>query len=343
MNLFAESKLLRAVSEIKPVASWFKDRYFTNVVTSDQKKVAIEIYEDNEQVAPWVHHSIGGKLLERKGGQIKEYEPKEVAPMRITTVEDALTATVNEAIYGAKSPEQRAKEMHAKDMGELYRSIDRREEVSISEILTTGKLTMKGDGIDEVLDFWSTDAAEKPYKKLTGAALWSAATSDPIKDLRAAQVWSLKKTGVKATEATLGAEAAQALLNNEKFNAKLDVKNYRSAEIDVREITYGVSYLGRIVELALDLYSYDREVKIDNEEVPLMPSKSVLLGSPEVPTTMAYGVTSIVDKKADVVKYYALPRVPFSKLEDAGRYVGIKSKPLPIVHKPQGFYVLEVL
>lgn len=343
MNYFAESTLLTAISHIKPVPSWFKDRYFTKVVTSNQKKVAIEVYEDNEQVAPWVHHSIGGKLLERKGGQVVEYEPKEVAPMRITTVEDALTATVSEAIYGAKSPEQRAKEIYAKDLGEMYRSIDRREEVSISEILTTGKLTMKGEGIDEVLDFWATDEAEKPYKKLVGAALWSAETSDPIADLRAAQTWSLKKTGVKPTEVTFGAEAAQALLNNAKFNAKLDVKNYRSAEIDIREITYGVSYLGRIVELALDLYSYDREVKINGSAVQLMPPKLALLGSPEVPTTMAYGVAAVVDKKADAVKYFALPRVPFSKLEDAGRYVGIKSKPLPIVHKPQGFYVLEVL
>lgn len=346
-KLFLETTMLQAINLIKPVPSWFKDRYFTNVDTTDQKKVTIEIYQDNEQVAPWVHQTIGGQLMERKGGQVKEYVPQEVAPMRITTVDDCLTAQANEAIKGAKTPEQRAKDLYAKDMRELYNSIDRREEVSISEILTTGRLTQKGKGVDEVLDFWPQDAAEKPYKKLAGTAVWDNAASNPIADLRAAQAWALKKTGVKPTEATLGSAAAQALLDNESFLKKLDIKNYRSAEIDIREITYGVTYLGRVVELALDLYSYDRDVKVDIDgtltEVALMPSKSVLLGSPNVPTTMVYGVTSVIDKKAEEIKFYSLPRVPFSKLEDAGRYVGIKSKPLPIVHQPQGFYVLEVL
>lgn len=347
MNLFAEATMLKAISLVKPVPSFFKDMFFTNVETTDQKKVAIEVYTDNEQVAPWVHHSIGGKLLERKGGQVLEYEPREVAPMRITTVEDCLTASPTEAIVGAKTPEQRARELYAKDIRELYNSIDRREEVSISEILVEGKLTIKGEGYDEVLDFWSQDAAEKPYKKLGAGATWDSSTSDPVADLRAAQAWSLKKTGVKPTMAILGADASQALLNNESFLKKLDIKNYRSAEIDIREITYGVSYLGRVIELGLDLYSYDREVTVEDngtqEVKQLMPPKKVLLGSPAVRTTLAYGICSVIDKKADEIKWYSMARVPFSKLEDGGRYIGIKSKPLPIVHQPQGFYVLEVL
>jgi hypothetical protein len=344
-KLFLGTTMLKAISLVKPVPSWFKDRYFKNIDTTDQAKVTIEIYQDNEQVAPWVHHSIGGQLLERKGGQVKEYEPKEVAPMRITTVDDCLTASVNEYVTGSKTPEQRAQALYAKDIRELMNSIDRREEVSISEILTQGKLTQKGKGIDEVLDFWSQDPSEKPYKKLAGTSVWSNANSNPIADLRAAQAWSLKKTGIKPNEATLGSDAAQALLDNVEFLKKLDIKNYRSAEIDIREITYGVTYLGRVIELGLDLYSYDREVKLDDQEdkVPLMPVNSVLLGSPEVPTTLVYGVTAIIDKTAGTKKFYSLPRVPFSKMEDAGRYVGIKSKPLPIVHQPQAFYVLEVL
>lgn len=348
MNLFAQTTLLKAINEIKPVPSFFKDMFFKNVETFSTSKVGIEIYQDNEQVAPWVHHSIGGKLLERKGGQVLEYEPREVAPMRITTVEDCLTASPTEGIYGSKTPQQRAQELYAKDMRELYNSIDRREEISISEELLTGKLTIKGDGYDEVLDIWPEAAGDKPYKKLAGAALWSADTSDAIADLRAAQQFSLIKTGVKPTMAVLGDAAAQALLRNKPFIAKLDVKNYRSAEIDIREITYGVSYLGRIIELGLDLYSYTRSVT--TEDVPgtkvttdLMPTNKVLLGSPEARTTLAYGVCSVIDKRKDEIQFYALPRVPFSKLEDGGRYVGIKSKPLPIVHQPQAFYVLEVL
>ena len=348
MNYFSQATMLKAINEIKPVPSFFKDMFFKNVETTDQKKVAIEVYQDNEQVAPWVHHSIGGKLLERKGGQIFEYEPKEVAPMRITTVDDCLTATPTEGIYGAKTPKQRADALYAKDMRELYNSVDRRVEVSIAESLLTGKLTIKGDGYDEVLDYWPADLAQQPYKKLAGGALWSAETSDPIADLRAAQQFSLVKTGVKPTMAVLGNDAAQALLSNVKFNAKLDVKNYRSAEIDIREITYGVSYLGRIVELGLDLYSYTRtatteDVPGEKVVVDLMPAKKVLLGSTEARTTLAYGVCHIIDKRKDEIQFFALPRVPFSKLEDGGRYVGIKSKPLPIVHQPQAFYVLEVL
>lgn len=341
-----ETTLLRAINEVKPVPSWFKDRYFPSdrVTTTDQKKVAIEIYADNEQVAPWVHRTINGKLLERKGGQVKDYEPVPTSPMRITTIEDTLNATVNEAVVGAKSPEQRAKELYAKDVGELNRSIDRLEEIACADVITTGRLVQKGEGVDETIDYWSSfEDADKPYKKLAGTAVWDNAASNPIADLRVAQDWVMDKTGIKPNEATIGASAAQALLDNVKFREALDIKNYRSAEIDIREITYGVSYLGRIIELGLDLYSYKRSVKPNGVERELMPLKSVVLGSTAVPTTLAYAVVTVFDQKALANRSYATTRAPFTKVTEAGTYIGIKSSPLPIVHKPQGFYVLEVL
>ena len=73
-----------------------------------------------------------------------------------------------ENLYSGKTPNMRAAEILGRDLAELDEYISRREEAMCSEALFSGKVTVKGDGVNEVLNFWSTVAAsEKPETTLT--------------------------------------------------------------------------------------------------------------------------------------------------------------------------------
>lgn len=339
--------------EQTPVLNTFlKNRYFKDVKLFDTAKVAVEIKHNGQQVAPWVHHSVGGKLLERQGGQITEYVAPETAPQRITSYDDVMAQGTKELITGAKSPQERANEIAVKDLRELDEAITRREEYSIAEIITTGKLLVKGEGYDDVIEFWPATPADKPYKKLAGASLWSAATATIIADVAAAQAWVQEKTGITPTDLILGAAAAQAVIANKELLALLDNKGIQGGSINIEQLPQGASYLGRLPVVNIDLFTYGATMNVQDSDdgtvtvKKLIPDNYAVLASPSNPTVMAYGVVAINDVKAQEVKYLATDRAPNTYLQQknpAGRIIEIKSRPLPIVAAPQAFYVLEVL
>src|SRR5690606_28124997 len=144
-------------------------------------------------------------------------------------------------------------------------------------------------------------------------------------------------------------DAIDALLANEKLQKQLDLRRVDMGEIDPQLLPNGVTYYGRIKAAGLDLWGYDEWYLDDNgDEQPMVPTKSVLIGSPLVRTTMAYGAVVLMrgDEGNQAPAIYAGRRVPDSwtqRKNPAGRIVQIKSRPLPIIHQIDGFRVLKVL
>lgn len=346
MNIFETRTMLEALKLGKPAHSFLRDRYFGNVKTFDTTKLDIDIVKGKRKVAPFVHPKIGGKTVERDGYTTNSYEAPEISPDMVTTAEDILRRAPGQTIYGANDPNARAAAQLGEDLAELDNMITRREEAMAAEALFTGRVTIQGEGYDEVLHYWPENPAEQPYVELAGGALWTADTSNPTADLRAARRSIIQSSGVTPTDAIMGTDALEAFLA--RIGEKLDYRRVDLGQIDPSHLPNGVTYWGRLKDSALDIWTYDEwYLGDDDEEHPMVPTDHVLIGSPAARTTMAYGLVTLMRGSSDnaAPEFYAERRVPDSwtqRKNPAGRIVQIKSRPLPIVNQIDGFKVIKV-
>jgi hypothetical protein len=343
MNIFDTRTMLGMVNQADFTPTTFlRDRYFATVRTFDTAKVDVDIVDaSGRKLAPFVNPKIGGKVVERHGYRTNTYEAPELSPQMITTAEDMLKRLPGEALYSGMSPTERAAQQLGADLRELDEIITRREEAMCAEALFTGKIAVKGEGYDEVIDFWGADEANKPTTEIT--TKWSATTADIIGDLRKIRRTVIQKSGVTPTEIVCGSDVIDVLLKDTNVAAALNTRRVDLGMIQIQDLPNGVTYYGNLA--GLDIYGYDSwYLGEDGKELPFVPAKQVLFASQAAKTTMAYGCVSLAGD--DAVQFYAERRVPDSWVQRAnpsGRVVQIKSRPLPIINQVHGFHVITPL
>jgi hypothetical protein len=345
MDMFDTRTMLGIVKEAEKDAKTFlRDRYFTNRPTFNTAKIDIDIVGANSRkLAPFVNPKVGGIVIERDGYKTNSYEAPEVSPMMVTTAEDMLKRTPGESIYGEKTPTQRAAEQLGKDLSELDDIITRREEAMCAEALFTGKVTVKGEGYDEVLNYWPSATSEQP--KTTLSTLWTASGADAqsiMADLRSIRRSVIQKSGITPRELIVGNSVIEAMIEKLSVASALDNRRVDLGQINPQHLPNGVTYWGYLKDSALDIYSYDEWYKDGEVEKPMVPDDLILMASQGVKTSLAYGCVSLAGD--DDVRFYEGSRIPDSWVQRAnpsGRIVQIKSRPLPIIHQINGFHVIK--
>ena len=349
IDMFSTRTMLEAFKEGKLTTHTFlRDRYFSNRKTYNTAKIDVDVIgKGNRKMAPFVHPKIGGKVMDREGYKTNSYEAPEVSPMRVTTAEDMLNRLPGETIYNGKSPEARAAEQLGEDLAYLDEKIARREEWMCAEALFNGAITISGDGYNgEVISYWSAEAENKPFTEL--ATKWTAeeVTAKTIaKDLRDIKRKVTLGSGFVPTEILCGRKVIDAILDKLSDAAMLDNRRVVMGEINPSHLPNGVIYWGHLKDSALDIYSYEESYENDaGDTLPMVPEDKILMAAPNAKTTLAYGVVSLLDEKADTMHFYEGARIPdsyVSRKNPSGRVVQIKSRPLPIVHQVQAFHVIK--
>lgn len=348
VSLFEPRTMMEMVNSEYRARSFLRDRYFSNKKTFNTATVDIDIKGPGKRsLAPFVNPRIGGTLDLRNGFKTSTYRPAFIAPYRVCTAEDAMQRLPGEQLYSGRSPNERAAAILAQDLNEMDKEITRTEEVMCAQALTTGKILIKGEGVDEYLDFWKDlSSAEKPAG--TVSTLWTAAGADPLSDLRTACRNIAQKSGLTPVEMIAGSKAIDALLHSLKGdNTALNSRRIDLGQIDPRELEDGVSYVGALRLPNLDIFTYD-EYYYDvatGIEKPMIPEDSVLIACRGVKTTRAYGLVDIINEANNTHQFVEGDRVASSWLQrsnPAGRIVQLKSAPLMIVNEPLGFYILKV-
>lgn len=348
VSLFEPRTMLEMVNSEFRARSFLRDRYFSHKETFNTQSVDIDIKGPGKRkLAPFVSPRIGGTLDLRSGYKTTTYKPAFIAPYRVCTAEDALQRLPGEQLYSGRSPADRAAQILAQDLNEMDKEITRTEEVMCAQALTTGKITIKGEGVDDQIDFWGDlAAADKPQS--TVSTLWTASGADPLKDLRGVCRTIAQKSGLTPVEMIAGATAVDALIDK----LKGDTTAFNSRRIDLgqinpRELEDGVQYIGALRLPNLDVFTYDETYydEATSTNKALIPADSVLIACRGAKTTRAYGVVDIVNDKENTVQFVEGDRVPASWVQrsnPAGRIVQLKSAPLMIVNEPLAFYILKV-
>lgn len=348
ISLFEPRTMMQMVSSEFRARSFLRDRYFSNRQTFNTETVDIDIVGIGRQkVAPFVGRRVGGSLDVRDGYKTTTYKPAYVAPYRVCTAEDAMQRLPGETLYSGRSPEERAAAIVAKDLNEMDKEITRTEELMCAQALTTGKVIIKGEGVNDQIDFWADLApADKPAG--TATTLWTANGANPMADLRAICRQIAQKSGLTPTEMIVGAKAAEALIDALKGDTNaFNSRRIDLGQIDPRTFEDGVTYLGALKLPGLDVFTYDETYydEATSSVKTLIPEDSVLIACRGASTIRAYGLVDIVNVANNTHSFVEGDRVPNSWLQmsnPAGRIVQLKSAPLMIVNQPLGFYCYKV-
>lgn len=347
VSIYEPRTMGRIVEKLPPVRTFFRDTFFRREETFNTESVDVDFVKGTRKVAPFVHRIIGGKTVPNTGYETKTYKPPLVAPDKITTVDDLLKRRPGESLVSGRSHAERAVLKMSDDFRELRDMISRREELMCVQSIFTGKIPIIGEGLNEVIDFGftNTEVISAATKK------WSNAGSDPIGDLKR---WhkQVQKTGFTNCNACVMADdVATAFVGHEKVQKVLDVRNYNLAVIQPRQLPNGVTYVGTIHELGMDVYTYN-EWYLDDwtnpktpEEKPLVPDGMLAMLSTNANYSMYYGAITLIDEGTKEFKTVEGKYVPdtWVKRKPARRFLQLQSAPLSVPHDVDSWFTAKVL
>lgn len=343
MDLYTPVRI-RRVFDLSPKPSTFlRDTFFKNVENYSTKHVYFDVVDGARKVAPFVNPKIGGEVVPNNGYQTKYYTAPLVAPDKVIEAEEMLDRIPGEQIDSDMTPAERAVRKLSKDLVDMNEQIARREEVMCAEALFTGKITIKGKGVDEEIDYGFTN-------KETVSKKWSATGSDPIADLRKWKQLISKHGHTSPNMCIMSTDVVSAFINNAVVKELLDIRNINVAKIDPYEVKFGINYIGSISALGLSIYSYDEWYlddwtnKDNPVEKPFVPEGTVGLFSTAAPFSMLYGAITKYDSKK-VAHTFIGSRHPESFLSDDNNVlkVRVSSRPLAVPHNLKSWYIAKVL
>lgn len=345
-TIYTPRTMGKVIRRMPPVHTFFRSTFFRNVRTFNTKSVDVDFKKGSRALAPFVHPRVGGKTVLNSGYETRSYTPPLIAPNKITTVDDLLERAAGENPYSGRTPAERAVEKIAEDFAELNEQIVRREEWMAATAIFTGQIPIIGEGLNEVIDFNFTNVETI----VTAAKKWNGADADPLGDLERWRKTVQKNGFVNCNICVMATDVVNAFINNPKVMKLLDTDKYDLAVIKPRELPDGVTYIGTISKLGLDIYEYN-EWYLDDwtdpsapEEKPLVPDGTLALLSTKAEYSRYYGAITILNDSGafQTVEGDKVPQTWVEHRPDR-RFFQLNSKPLTVPHEVNSWYVAHVL
>lgn len=345
VNIYSTRTMMSAIEKMMPVHSFFKDTFFNRTETKLTEDVDADYKKGKRKMAPFVAPRVGGKVMDRQGYRTQSYKTPRIAPVRILTKDDLSTRLMGENVYSRTTPEERAAQILGKDLSELDETISRREEWMCREIITTGKVTMKGyvddttsNTIEQVVDYGFTNK-----ETLISTSKWDVATSTKYEDLERWRLAVIKSSGRAPDVCIMSSDVAKLFVADADIKSRFNTLNMNFGTINPKIKNDAVTYQGTLTGLGLEIYSYDEWfVDDDGVEQPMMPEKTVILARTGM-AKIIYGAVTQMDESGEFVTIEG-ERVPkkWSDTENEVKKIKITSRPLPVPEDVDDWYVAIV-
>jgi hypothetical protein len=346
LDLFETRTMLEALEQLKPARTFLLDTFFPTVKMHDTKHIDIDIYKGRRRTGIYVHPRMKARTVDRVGYSTRTYTPPYIKLDMTTDAMEAYNRMMGKNIYGGgNTPEDVARATLAKDMVELDNMITRMEEIQARDMLFGGTITISGDGISDTIDVGMATANKIT---LSGNARWSVSGQnvDPIKDMRGWKIIAQKGSGKTPTDVVMSEETYGDFLDrltesNTSARAKFDLRRVIVGQIDPRDLEDGITFVGTITELGLDLWVYNEWYEdSSNVEQPMMTAESLFMLSRNLYTRRHYGL--IVDLDA-APNNFMVKRFPksYRTRNPSAQWLEMQSAPLIVNHQPDG--VVRVL
>lgn len=306
--------LMQAMERIKQPASFLVDTFFPNMPQpAVQSTIAVEYRKKDRVLAPFITGSTKATNMKRPDAKMSFYQPPMVGPRTIVDPEMLQNRGFGEGVYSTVTPAQRATKLQAEDLVFLQGSIMNRKNKMAADLLTTGKYTIEGyadDGkqviTDEVAFDWD--------QKITPSVGWDQAGAKIYQDLKNASELIQQNAGIVPTICVVGKNVEQYFLDNDelgKFLAIPNLQNLTIASFQPKYISPLVRYVGTIVGLGLEIYSYAETYTDDAGKVQsFIGADDVIIAVPGRGQQL-HGAVTLLNDECTGFNTYVAPYVPY--------------------------------
>jgi len=345
LNLYRTTTMLPAIQKMVAPTSFLKNTFFPDAATFVTEEVLLDYTKGKKKMAPFVAPRVGGITVDREGYKTEKYLAPKIAPQRAITIDDLVIRGLGENVFSSKTPEQRQIELLAKDLKDLTARIVRRQEWMSAQALLNGKVIMKGfvdksdnNYVEQELDFNFTNK-----EILEGTDRWGQG-GDIYEDLENWKLQVTEKTDAMVDMAIFGRDALKAFRNDEKIQKYMDIRNMNLIEYKPAYKGDGLSYIGRIAELNLDIYTYDSWF-VDDDGIlkPYIPANTVILAKSNLGETL-YGAITQMEKSGQFITYDGkiIPR-SWEDMNAETRMLRLSSRPVPKPNDADEWFVAQVV
>lgn len=340
-ELFETRALIGVANQVPSAGAFLQKMFFKQEITSDSEHVDIVVQKGKRKLAPFVSPKIQGKVVTTAKKTINSYKPAYIKDKWVTEAVDVITNSNTVFYADAQNVAQRVAQKVTEEIQEKKENVIRRIEWMASKVLTTGKVEVKGDGIDDVIDF-NFDASQIV---VLGDDTWDNDDVNPINMMRKWRRERIQAGGIAPNVAVFGSDVIDAFLNNPNVKEALDLRRVDRGMIDPQLLPEGVTYYGYIKEIGTDIYGYDEWYIDDNGvEQPMVPTKGVIYGSTNAKGKRVYGaikdLKAIGNSSLIATKFF----VKSWEVEDpSARYILIQSAPLVVPTIVDAFMFATVL
>lgn len=333
-------ELVGVMRQSLPPTTFFLATFFKQTKVSMAKTVEIDIIKGKRKVAPYCRPISEGKIMDNMGFSTNFYQPPYMKPRKTLSPSDLGKRLPGNTIYDVgMDPASIASSAVGTKLAELDQAITFAEEIQASQALQTGKITITGDGYDNVQIDFLMNSTHLPV--LSGADRWNQTTGTPLEDLTG---WQrdliLTDSALQADVAIFGSNAWVDFKAREFGVGKtFDMTRVDNGQIVPNKLPEGVIYLGYLKEQGVDMYLYNGMYEDGNGDTqPLMDPNKVLLGSTSAMCIRHYGM--IEDFEAPGM----LKRFPKSWItkNPSVLHILLQSAPLMAIHQPDAFVCATV-
>lgn len=342
MDIFDTRTMLEAVEQMPSARRFLLNTFFNggSPVTFATKTVDIDIIKGKRNMAPFVHPRLPGSLSLRDGYTTTSYMPPYIQPKRETTAELVLKRAAGDNPFSSRTPLERAGQLLGKDLRDLDDEITRREEWMCAQALTTGKVRVIGEGVDDTIDFLMAN----DHRITLGSGQWGGDDSDPIGNLRSWKRKIAKDSGRTANTVAMSGEALDAFQSNATVMKQLNTRRVDMGLITPEDLPDGVTYLGYLNDPGVDLYGYDEwYLDDDDDEQPMIPAGGLILGSTSTRNAMLYGaIQDLAAIESGLVEAARFPKSWVTE-EPSARWLKLQSAALAGLLEPDAFIYAKVV
>ena len=330
--------LVQVVPSLKRPTTFLLDNFFPNIVMADSEEVAIDVDVGIRRMAPFVSPLVEGKLVEQRRYQTNLFKPAYIKDKRAPDLRKPIRRMIGERIGGEMTGAVREAANLAAEMTDQIDILTRRLEWMAAQVLTTGTVTIEGEGYPTAVVDFGRDSSLTIAKTTT--AKWTiancvAGTASPTTDIQFAQRLVMKLSGARMTDiiftdsAWIGFEA-DPLVKGAIYYPRLGESGN---VIDPGAwINNGAVFKGMWGQYRLWLYEewyvdQGTEGGTTGVEYPMIPDGYVVICGPDMQGTRGFGV--ILDPEFN---YATLPFAPktWVQKDPAQRYLMMQSAPIII-------------
>lgn len=317
-----------------------QEKGFVDEVDDDAEDSVVENRKGNRKMAAFIHPLVGGEIVQSEGYETKSYAPPLINPATISTADQYMERLPGEDLFSGRTPADRAAEKLIEEYNQLNDMTTRREEWMAAQVLTTGKLKVKGKGVDEVIDFGFGNKIT-----LEGTKQWGKSAADPWGNLRDWKQLVSRNGFANADMVVMGKVAADNFMADGKILELMDKRRFDIGSMAPKELEGGLTYYGHLNLPGVDVYGYD-EVYLDDvtgETKPLIPDNMVLMIPSNANFMRAYGLCNYLDDGGNWHSFEGdrLLRTYVEHRPDR-RFIELQSHPLLIPDKVDSWLVAEV-